>query len=134
MDGEPKAAPLVEAFDHVHTYHAPVLESTFECWTATAALARDTSRIRLGQMTTGNGCRNPSLLAKMASTVDVPSHGRLDFGIGAGWYELEYLACGYPYPATGERLRMLGEAPQAIPRCGPSRTPPSRGRTSAGPS
>ena len=97
-------------FDHFHTYFKPVLETTFECWTSTAALARDTTRIRLGQMVTCNGYRNPALLAKMASTVDVLSHGRLDFGIGAGWYEHEYRAYGYPYPATPERLAMLGES------------------------
>jgi len=102
-------------FDHFHTYYRPVLETTFECWTATAALARDTSRIRLGQMVTCNGYRNPALLAKMASTVDVLSHGRLDFGIGAGWYEHEYKAYGYEYPPTpGERLKMLREALQVI--------------------
>ena len=102
-------------FDHFHTYYKPVLETTFECWTSTAALARDTKTIRLGQMVTCNGYRNPALLAKMASTVDVLSHGRLDFGIGAGWYEHEYLAYGYEYPPTpGERLRMLGEALQVI--------------------
>src|ERR1035437_1478171 len=101
-------------FDHFHTYNKPVLETTFECWTATAALARDTTRIRLGQMVTCNGYRNPALLAKMASTVDVLSHGRLDFGIGGGWFEHEYLAYGYPYPATPERLRMLGESLQVI--------------------
>jgi len=101
-------------FDHFHTYHRPVLETTFECWTSTAALARDTSRIRLGQMVTCNGYRNPALLAKMASTVDVLSHGRLDFGIGGGWYEHEYLAYGYPFPPVADRLRMLGEALQVI--------------------
>jgi F420-dependent oxidoreductase-like protein len=102
-------------FDHFHTYFKPVLETTFECWTTTAALARDTSRIRLGQMVTCNGYRNPALLAKMASTVDVLSHGRLDFGIGAGWYEHEYKAYGYEYPPTpGERLKMLREALQVI--------------------
>jgi F420-dependent oxidoreductase-like protein len=102
-------------FDHFHTYFKAVLETTFECWTSTAALARDTSRIRLGQMVTCNSYRNPALMAKMASTVDVLSHGRLDFGIGAGWYEHEYRAYGYEYPATpGERLRILGEALQVI--------------------
>jgi F420-dependent oxidoreductase-like protein len=101
-------------FDHFHTYHRPVLETTFEAWTSTAALARETSRIRIGQMVTANSYRNPALLAKMASTVDVMSHGRLDFGIGAGWYEHEYRAYGYDFPPVGTRLRMLGEALQVI--------------------
>ncbi|MDQ5824717.1 MAG: LLM class F420-dependent oxidoreductase [Chloroflexota bacterium] len=99
-------------YDHFHTVPSPELETTFECWISTAALARDTSNIRIGQMVSCNGYRNPALLAKMASTVDVLSHGRLDFGIGAGWYEHEYLAYGYPYPEAPERLRMLGEALQ----------------------
>jgi len=103
-------------FDHFHTYFKPVLETTFEAWTTTAALARETSRIRIGQMVTGNAYRNPALLAKMASTVDVMSHGRLDFGIGAGWYEHEYTAYGYDFPDTPTRLRMLGEALQVIHR------------------
>lgn len=101
-------------YDHFHTIPPPTQEVTFECWTSTAALARDTKRIRIGQMVTCNGYRNPALLAKMASTVDVLSHGRLDLGIGAGWYEHEYRAYGYPYPGTGERLRRLREAVQVI--------------------
>lgn len=82
----------------------------FECWTSTAALARDTSTIRIGQMVTCNSFRHPALLAKMASTIDVLSHGRLEFGIGAGWYEREYRAYGYPFPDTPTRLRQLREA------------------------
>jgi alkanesulfonate monooxygenase SsuD/methylene tetrahydromethanopterin reductase-like flavin-dependent oxidoreductase (luciferase family) len=70
--------------DHFHTIPFPLQEVTFECWMSTAALARDTRTIRIGQMVTCNGYRNPALLAKMASTVDVLSHGRLNFGIGAG--------------------------------------------------
>jgi len=101
-------------FDHFHTYHRPVLETTFEAWTSTAALARETSRIRMGQMVTCAGYRNPALLAKMASTVDVMSAGRLDFGIGAGWYEHEYFAYGYPFPPVPVRLRMLAESLQVI--------------------
>ncbi len=101
-------------YDHVHTVPTPELETTFECWTSTAALARDTTTIRIGQMVTCNSYRNPALLAKMASTVDVMSHGRLDFGLGAGWYEHEYRAYGYPFPDGPERLRMLGEALQII--------------------
>jgi F420-dependent oxidoreductase-like protein len=99
-------------YDHFHTVPTPELETTFECWISTAALARDTSTVRIGQMVTCNNYRPPSLLAKMASTVDALSNGRLDFGIGAGWYEHEYLAYGYPYPDGPERLRMLREALQ----------------------
>lgn len=101
-------------YDHFHTIPLPSQEVTFECWMSTAALARDTKRVRIGQMVTCNGYRNPALLAKMASTVDVMSHGRLDFGIGAGWYQHEYLAYGYTYPDAPERLRYLREAVQVI--------------------
>jgi F420-dependent oxidoreductase-like protein len=100
--------------DHFHTIPRPSQEITFECWTTTAAVARDTRRIRIGQMVTCNGYRNPALLAKMASTVDVLSHGRLNFGIGAGWHEHEYRAYGYDYPDAPDRLRHLGEAIQVI--------------------
>lgn len=101
-------------FDHFHTVPVPTQEPTFECWMSTAALARDTRRVRIGQIVTCNGYRNPALLAKMASTVDVLSHGRLDFGIGAGWYEHEYKAYGYNYPDAPTRLRYLREAVQVI--------------------
>src|SRR5205085_10744491 len=101
-------------FDHFHTVPVPSQEVTFECWTSTAALARDTKRVRVGQIVTCNGYRNPALLAKMASTVDALSHGRLVLGIGAGWYEHEYRAYGYPYPETAERLKRLREAVQII--------------------
>jgi F420-dependent oxidoreductase-like protein len=101
-------------YDHFHTVPAPMQEITFECWTSIAALARNTTRVRLGQMVTCNSYRNPALLAKMASTVDALSHGRLDFGIGAGWYEEEYAAYGYPFPGTHERLERLREAVEII--------------------
>src|SRR5690242_6052936 len=100
--------------DHFHTVPQPSQEVTFECWTTTAALARDTKKIRIGQMVTCNGYRNPTLLAKMASTVDVLAHGRLNFGIGAGWYEHEYRAYGFEYPDAPTRLRYLREAVQVI--------------------
>jgi len=101
-------------YDHFHTIPIPAQEITFECWISTAALARDTTYMRIGQMVTCNSYRNPALLAKMASTVDALSHGRLVLGIGAGWYEHEYRAYGYPYPETGERLGRLHEAIQII--------------------
>jgi F420-dependent oxidoreductase-like protein len=101
-------------YDHFHTVPTPTQEVTFECWTSTAALARDTKRVRIGQMVTCNGYRNPALLAKMASTVDVLSHGRLDFGIGAGWFEQEFLAYGYDFPDGPTRLKQLRDAAQII--------------------
>jgi F420-dependent oxidoreductase-like protein len=101
-------------FDHFHTVPTPTQEVTFEAWTSTAALARDTKRVRIGQMVTCNGYRNPALLAKMASTVDVLSHGRLDFGIGAGWYEQEFRAYGYDFPDGPTRLKQLRDAVQII--------------------
>src|SRR5579859_4839444 len=101
-------------YDHFHTVPLARLETVFECWTSMAALARETSTIKLGQMVTCNSYRPPSLLAKMASSVDVMSRGRLILGIGAGWYDHEYLAYGYEYPETPERLRMLREALQVI--------------------
>ncbi|HLX55809.1 MAG TPA: LLM class F420-dependent oxidoreductase [Ktedonobacteraceae bacterium] len=101
-------------YDHFHTVPAPTQEVTFECWTSTAALARDTKRVRIGQMVTCNGYRNPTLMAKMASTVDVLSHGRLDFGIGVGWYEQEFRAYSYDFPDGPTRLRYLRDAVQII--------------------
>ncbi len=100
--------------DHFHTAPRPSQEMTFECWTSTAALARDTRRIRIGQLVTCNGYRNPALLAKMASTVDVLSHGRLNFGIGAGGYEHEFRGYGYDYPDASTRAGQLREAVQVI--------------------
>jgi F420-dependent oxidoreductase-like protein len=99
--------------DHFHTV-PPSQEALFECWTTAAALARDTKRVRIGQMVTGNSYRNPALQAKMASTFDVLSHGRFTFGIGAGWYEHEHRAYGYEYPEANVRLRQLREAIQVI--------------------
>jgi F420-dependent oxidoreductase-like protein len=97
-------------YDHFHTVPQPTLNTTFECWVSTAALARDTQTIRLGQMVGCNGYRHPAYLAKVASTIDALSHGRLDFGIGAGWYEHEWRAYGYGFPDTPTRLKMLAEA------------------------
>jgi F420-dependent oxidoreductase-like protein len=116
MTNVAKVADQLEVFDsiwvydHFHTIPQPTLNTTFECWSITAALARDTSRVNIGQMVTCNGYRNPALLAKMASTVDVLSHGRLYCGLGAGWYEHEWRAYGYGFPETRERMRMFREA------------------------
>src|ERR1700712_466176 len=115
-------------YDHFHTVPEPSSESTFECWSATAALARDTHRVNIGQMVGCNGYRNPALYAKISSTVDVASHGRLYAGIGAGWYQEEWKAYGYEWPAT--RPQPPQGAPKSRPRrCG-SVAAASRSRSS----
>ncbi len=81
-----------------------------EAWTLLAALAAQTRHLRIGVMVTGNTYRHPAVLAKMAATVDVIAHGRLNFGIGAGWDEREHRAYGIPLPPPGERVRRLAEA------------------------
>lgn len=103
-------------YDHFHTVPVPTDETTFEAWTITSGLVRDTQRIKVGQMVTCNGYRNPALLAKMSSTVDVMSHGRLICGLGAGWYEHEWRAYGYGFPDVPERMAMFREACEIINR------------------
>ncbi len=103
-------------YDHFHTVPEPVLETTFECWTITATLARDTKRVNIGQMVSCNGYRNPALYAKIASTVDVASNGRLYAGIGAGWYAHEWNAYGYGFPEVPQRMGMFREAVEIIHR------------------
>jgi F420-dependent oxidoreductase-like protein len=114
LEAETLGFASVWLYDHFHTVPKPTQEITFECWSAMAGLARDTRRVKIGQIVTCNSYRNPALLAKMASTVDVMSHGRLVLGIGAGWYEHEYRAYGYPFPDAPERLRQLRDAIQVI--------------------
>ncbi|MGI8643608.1 MAG: LLM class F420-dependent oxidoreductase [Thermomicrobiales bacterium] len=104
----------VWVFDHFHTVPEPTMETTFEAWTISATLARDTERVNVGQMVTCNGYRNPALWAKIASTVDVASHGRLYAGIGAGWYEHEWRAYGYGFPEVPERMKMFREGVEII--------------------
>jgi F420-dependent oxidoreductase-like protein len=79
-----------------------------------AAYAAATSRVKLGQMCTCMGYRNPAYLAKVAATVDVISGGRAQMGIGAGWYEHEWRAYGYGFPSAGERIAMLDEGVQIM--------------------
>ena len=101
-------------YDHVHNVPRPAHEAVFECWTTMAAISQRTSRIRLGQMVGCNSYRQPSLLAKITSTVDVISGGRLDWGIGAGWYENEYRGYGYEFPVAKDRIGMLRETVEIV--------------------
>ncbi|MBB2975861.1 F420-dependent oxidoreductase-like protein [Microbacterium endophyticum] len=96
-------------YDHFHTVPVASDEATHEAWTLMSAFAASTSRIRLGQMCTCMGYRNPAMLAKVAATVDHVSGGRVEMGIGGGWYEHEWRAYGYGFPAIGDRLAMLRE-------------------------
>jgi F420-dependent oxidoreductase-like protein len=92
----------------------PAHETVFECWTTMAALAQATSRIRLGQMVSCAGYRNPALVAKITSNIDVISGGRLDWGIGAGWYEHEFRGYGYPFLKASERIGVLRETVEIV--------------------
>jgi F420-dependent oxidoreductase-like protein len=103
-------------FDHFHTVPRPSDEITFESFTSLSALAALTARVRLGQIVICNGFRNPALTAKMASTLDTISGGRFELGIGAGWKRDEWLAYGYGFPDTAERLAMLHDALEVIGR------------------
>ncbi len=102
----------VWVYDHLQFTYGP----TLECWTVLAALAELTRRIRIGPLVTCNLFRYPSLLAKMAATVDMISNGRLNFGVGACWHETEAAAYGIPFPKGRTRVEMLDEALTIITR------------------
>ena len=101
-------------YDHFHTTPVASDEATHEAWTLMSAFAASTSRIRLGQMCTCVGYRNPAYLAKIAATVDLISGGRTEMGIGAGWYEHEFRAYGYGFADAPTRLRMLREGVEVM--------------------
>jgi F420-dependent oxidoreductase-like protein len=103
-------------FDHFHTIPRPTDEITFESFTSLSALAALTSRVRLGHVVICTAFRNPALTAKMISTMDTISGGRMDLGIGAGWKRDEWLAYGYGFPETKERLARLGDDLEVITR------------------
>ncbi|MEM9133305.1 MAG: LLM class F420-dependent oxidoreductase [Actinomycetota bacterium] len=101
-----------------HFYQLPVIgafdEPMIEGYTLLAALAQHTTRMRLATLVTGNTYRNPALLAKTISALDLVSHGRATLGIGAGWYELEHQAMGFEFGSFTDRFEKLEEALQII--------------------
>jgi F420-dependent oxidoreductase-like protein len=103
-------------FDHFIPIFSDPTGPCLEGWTALAALAMATKNVRLGVMVTGNTYRHPAVLAKMATTVDVISGGRLILGLGTGWFELEHKAYDIPFPKIADRLAMLDEALEVIKR------------------
>ena len=114
-------------YDHFHTVPVPTEEATHEAWTLMAAFAALTERVRLGQMCTCMSYRNPAYLAKIAATIDIISGGRVEMGIGGGWYEHEWRAYGYGFPPARERLGRLPRACRSWGRPGP----PARQRWTA---
>lgn len=101
-----------DAFNVVDHFYGvmDVMDPTHEAYTALAALAPHTNRVRLGVMVCGNTYRNPVFLLKQAITVDHISDGRVDFGVGAGWVEREHEAYSFPYPSARERVDRFAEA------------------------
>jgi F420-dependent oxidoreductase-like protein len=103
---------LVSVMDHLYQIPGigPVTDPMLEGWSTLAALARETTRVRLGTLVTGVTYRNPALLAKMATTLDVISGGRAILGIGAAWNDAEHLGYGFEFPPVRERMDRLDEA------------------------
>jgi F420-dependent oxidoreductase-like protein len=103
-------------YDHFHNIPRAAHEAVFECWTTVAAISQLTTTVRIGQMVGCASYRSPALLAKITATVDVISGGRLDWGIGAGWYEEEYLAYGYDFPRPAARIGGLADTVEIVKR------------------
>src|SRR4051794_9972922 len=103
---------LVSVMDHLYQIGGvgPATDPMLEAWSTLAALARETKRVRLGTVVTGVNYRNPALLAKTATTLDVISGGRAILGLGAAWNEVEHAGYGYDFPPIRERMDRLDEA------------------------
>jgi F420-dependent oxidoreductase-like protein len=103
---------LVTVMDHLYQIGGVGAEDEpmLEGWSVLNALARETSRVRLGTLVTGVTYRNPALLAKMVTTLDITSRGRAILGLGAAWNETEHIGYGYDFPRVGERMDRLDEA------------------------
>ena len=103
-------------FDHVQTEPVPTDEITFEAFVGLSALASETARVRLGHLVLCAGYRNPALVAKMISTLDVVSGGRAELALGAGWKQDEYEAYGWGFPPLRERMALLEDTLEIVTR------------------
>jgi len=113
--------------DHLYPPGLPKVPS-FEAWTTASALAAVTERVRLGHLVLANGFRHPALVAKMATTLDHASGGRLDLGLGSGSYAPEFAQFGLDFPREAERAARLGEALEVIRRLFTEDAPSFAGR------
>ena len=112
-------------FDHFQPMYGEGPGETFDGMTTLAALAGQTSRIRLGLMVAGVTYRHPSVFAAQAMTIDHASHGRLELSLGAAWFDKEHHELGIPFPSTGERFDLLEDALEIVTRlfhAGPDET------------
>ena len=115
---EAEAAGYDSLFVMDHFYQLPMLgtpdQPMLEAYTALGALATATERLQLGTLVTGNTYRNPALLAKIITTLDMVSAGRAVLGLGAGWYELEHRQLGFEFGTFTDRFKRLEEALQIL--------------------
>jgi len=114
--------------DHVFPVATDRKAQMLEAWTTLAALAAQTTQIRVGTLVLCAGFRPPALVAKMAATLDVITNGRLEFGIGAGWFEPEYVAYGYDFPRAAERIGRMDEAVEVCKRMWTDDSPTFQGK------
>lgn len=108
------SALMADHFMFANAEHPENSTPVMEAFVTLGALATATTKIRLGQLVTGVPYRNPALVAKMAASLDVISHGRTIVGLGAAWHEPEFTAYGWPFPPLKERMEMLEEATQIV--------------------
>ena len=132
---EAEAAGFDSVFVMDHFYQLPVLgtpdQPMLEAYTTLGGLATATERVQLGTLVTGNSYRNPTLLAKAITTLDVMSQGRAILGIGTGWFELEHDQLGFEFGTFTERFNKLDEALQIILPMIKGERPTSPARTTA---